>query len=117
MTKIIYKYPLTITREQLVTLPAGAEILTVQLQGGRPHLWALVNIDNEPLNRCIEIFGTGERIEYGLGMRRKYISTFQLQHGKLIFHAFEYIGINSIDNQPDGPVDNSGDNLRQETTQ
>ena len=41
MKKKIYKYPLEVQDEQVVMLPTGAKILTVQSQKDRPCLWAL----------------------------------------------------------------------------
>jgi len=86
--KRIYKYPLELTDTQFVELPLGAEILTVQMQGDRLCLWAMVNTLPEAIkkNRRIEIIGTGNPVPTGV---LKYISTFQMMGGGLIFHAFE----------------------------
>jgi len=84
----IYKYPLNIDDEQEVSMPLGAEILTVQLQHGRPHLWAVV--DDEQPNMCarkLVIIGTGNPMpEVG-----RYINTFQSVNGgfTLVWHVFE----------------------------
>ena len=94
MNKTIYKYPLAVSDFQEVLLPLGAEILTVQVQGENACMWALVNPDeHQKEGRNIEIFGTGHPIGYDMGIRRKYISTFQLQGSQLVFHAFEYTGV------------------------
>lgn len=89
--KTIYKYPLEITDNQCVKMPKDAQILTVQMQGKTPCLWAMVDTENEVVERFIEIYGTGNPIT-GQDSRR-YISTFQVIGGALIFHAFEYTGI------------------------
>ena len=88
--KEIYKYPLEITDTQFVELSLGAEILTVQMQGNQLCLWAMVNTLPEAIkkNRCIEIIGTGNPVPTG---DLKYISTFQMVGGGLIFHVFENI--------------------------
>lgn len=94
MNKVIYKYTLDVSDFQELELPIGSEILTIQVQDGKAYLWALVNQDEiQKECRCIEIFGTGHQIGYDMGISRKYISTFQLYGGSLVFHAFEYIGI------------------------
>jgi hypothetical protein len=94
MEKRIYKYPLLITGIQMVELPVGAEILTVQTQNESPCLWALVDHNEiEKKKVLIEMFGTGHDVQYGMGASRKYISTFQLKGGSLVFHAFEYTGV------------------------
>ncbi len=94
MHKIIYKYPLEVTDVQNISLPVGAEILTIQTQNEIPCLWALVDPNGiEKESKTIEIFGTGHPVGYDMGVSRKYISTFQLRDGQLIFHAFEYTGV------------------------
>lgn len=89
--KTIFKYQLGADEKQYVSLPKDSEILTVQAQKGNPCLWALVDTQNHFEERCIEIFGTGHEIPND-GMDRKYISTFQLDGGTFIYHAFEYTG-------------------------
>ena len=88
--KKIYKYPLEITDTQFVELPLGAEILTAQMHGGQLCLWAVVNTLPEAVkkNRRIEIIGTCNPMPTG---DLKYISTFQMMGGGLIFHVFENI--------------------------
>jgi len=89
--KTIWKFQLGMTDNQIVKMPKDAEILCAQVQNGNPHLWALVESENQEEERFIEIYGTGHKVN-GLG-ERKYISTFQLEGGSLIFHVFEYLGI------------------------
>ena len=88
--KKIFKYPLEITDTQFVELPLGAEILTAQIQGDQLCLWAIVNTLPGAVkkNRRIEIIGTGNPMPTG---ELKYISTFQMMGGGLIFHVFENI--------------------------
>jgi hypothetical protein len=89
MNKSIFKYTLKTTDKQVVQLPKEAEILTIQTQFEEPQLWALVNHENEPEERTIEIFGTGHPVYYDMGVERKYIATYQLSGGNYVFHAFE----------------------------
>lgn len=85
MTQTIFKYPLLILDEQQVEMPIGAGIMTVQMQNGQPCLWALVDTRNSPEIRKILIRGTGHpAVDVG-----RYISTFQMKGGELVFHAFE----------------------------
>jgi hypothetical protein len=82
----IWKFPLEITDEQTVTAPVGALPLTAQFQHGSLQLWALVNDKSQimaPLR--IGIFGTGNPLPDAPG---RYLSTFQLDGGALIFHVF-----------------------------
>ena len=83
----VYKYELEITDEQTIRLPFNAELLTVQMQGDKCCLWALVDPRNELNERTICIYGTGQPIPNEI--RLKYISTFQIPHLGLVFHAFE----------------------------
>ncbi len=85
MTQTVYKYSLRIDDEQMVLLPEQARILAVQVQNGRPCLWALVDTALPAEPRKILIRGTGHDAA-GVG---RYISTFQMQGGALVFHAFE----------------------------
>ena len=67
-------------------IPRGAKLLTVQLQGGIPTLWALVE-KNAPYEdtRQIILLGTGHDIDHELG---EYLGTIQTEIG-LVWHVFE----------------------------
>jgi hypothetical protein len=82
----IWKYSIT-HDAALLKMPKGAEILTVQLQGDTPTLWALVDTEAEPFERAIEVCGTGWPLDSGVN--RKYIGTFQISGFGLVFHVFE----------------------------
>lgn len=58
----IYKYELKITDGQNISLPIGAKILTVQTQGEKVCLWALVDPKASTEFRFFEIFGTGHAV-------------------------------------------------------
>ena len=68
-----------------MSMPSRAKILTVQLQYDRPFIWALVNTDNNSLDRIISIYGTGHDIS---GLEGNYIGTFQQGAGTLVWHGF-----------------------------
>lgn len=95
MNKTIWKFELETTDNQKIQMPVGAEILTVQTQNETPCLWALVDPNEAKEDRFIEIFGTGHPIGYDMDVDvdRKYISTYQLHGGSLVFHVFEYTGV------------------------
>lgn len=89
--KTIYKFNLETTDTQTLLIPKGGEILSVQVQYGYPKLWVLVD-PNEPLEeRTIQIFETGHPVSCDTGIERKFISTYQLMNGNLVFHVFEQI--------------------------
>lgn len=83
----IYKFPFDVADELAFDLPGGgdAQILTIAMQGDTPCLWARVDTDVAPRERRVSIRGTGHNAN-GLG---RYISTFQMMSGALVFHAFE----------------------------
>ena len=89
----IWKFELTTTDEQTIEIPLGAEFLTVQVQNNNPCIWALVDPSQPTEKRHIEIYGTGHRIHTDIGVERKYIGTYQLNGGSLVFHVFEYLGV------------------------
>lgn len=91
--KTIYKYQLETTDFQSITLPKGYEILTVQTQNQTPCLWVLHDKKPEKFEDVeINIIGTGHAIYHVDGKtERKYIGTYQLHGGQLIFHVFQRI--------------------------
>ncbi len=86
--KTIWKYPLKAVDIQLLEMPEGAEILTVQFQAGNLCLWALVDSEKPKTMRYIRIYGTGIPLEQ---INLQYITTYQVADGRLIFHVFEEI--------------------------
>lgn len=90
MEKRIWKYEIN-PNKVIVEMPKGAEILTIQTQNETPCIWALVNPENEKELRHFEVFGTGQNVYCDMGVERKYINTFQLDNGSLVFHLFERI--------------------------
>jgi len=79
----ILKWPLNVTDRQTLKMPVGAKVLTVQMQGGIPCLWAMCE-SKETTERTILMYGTGNLMSPLPGA---YIGTFQM--GALVFHVFE----------------------------
>ena len=86
----IWKYPLEVVPQQILEMPFGSKILTVQVQQEIPCIWALVNPEIYLDNREIRIVGTGHKFDDPLF---KYIGTFQQLDGSLVWHVFE-VGYN-----------------------
>ncbi len=84
----VWKYTLQIEDSQEISMPAHAQILTIQMQYGQLALWALVIPEAEQVSRTILMRGTGHEI--GLS-GLKYISTVQELAGALVWHFFENI--------------------------
>ena len=84
--KTIYKYPLEgYVERQIIEMPEGAEILTVQVQDGTPCIWALVTPLNKIVEKTVYMIGTGHKISTDKG---DYVATVQAYDGSLILHVF-----------------------------
>ena len=81
----IWKYPI---RPDLLTIrvPVDAEILCVGVQNGEPQMWVKLDTKKELAPRRIYVFGTGHDVP---DISMKYVGTFFLQAGSLVFHVFE----------------------------
>ena len=90
---MIWKFSLQITDRQTVTMPVGANILSVQDQAGGLQLWAIVNPDAEREQRVIEIVGTGNPMADvdKEDLARFHIATVQVRGGALVWHVFELL--------------------------
>ncbi len=85
--KTVHKYELSVADEQFIEMPINAEILTVQIQYNEPKIWALVDPELKTEFVKFTIFGTGHTIEDGFS--GKYVGTYQLYDGKIVFHLFK----------------------------
>ena len=82
----IYKYNLDIVDSQLVEMPYGAQILSVQQQQSELVMWAIVNTEQETVKREILIVGTGNPSNNHLWIM-DYIGIVQLDG--LVWHVFD----------------------------
>lgn len=85
MNLSIWKYPLKLTDEQIIEMPAGTP-LSVGEQDGQLMLWALVEPDKPMLARRIRIIGTGHPID-GERVLGSFLGTIQSNLG-LVWHIF-----------------------------
>jgi len=83
--KRIYKYPIEVNDYPVIKMPKESTILKVDVQKGVPCLWALVDDANAHDNRYFYLYPTGAEIDFG----KKYIGSFQMLGGDLVFHLFE----------------------------
>lgn len=85
MNTKIWKYELKFAHHQTISLQENFQILTIQLQNGRPVLWALLS-DGEPNFRKVEILGlyTGN-VTHNMH-NANYISTVQELDGTVIHY-------------------------------
>lgn len=87
----IYKYQLPAADDAGVEMQAGAEILHIGVQGDIPMIWALVDSEARMEVRKFVTYGTGHEVDCdpsGL----KFIGTWMMAGGSLVFHTFEKIG-------------------------
>jgi hypothetical protein len=85
---VVYKYPLDLKATQEVRMPLLARILCVQLQYGRPTLWAMVNREAAAENHVmvpVHMVGTGHA---EVPRDADYVGTVQLDEGTLVLHVF-----------------------------
>ena len=90
MKKEIWKFEIK-PYDSAIQMPKLSEILTTQIQNGNPCIWALVCPENEKEERYFEVYQTGHEMHCDIGINRKYINTFQLESGSLVFHLFERV--------------------------
>lgn len=84
----ILKYPLNGNVVQCVAMPQGARVLSLQMQGDLPHLWALCDeaAPTEPRMFCT--YGPQQHLPENIGAKH-FIGTYQLLDGALVLHVFE----------------------------
>lgn len=87
MSRVIWKYPLVLQPANVLEIPAGASILTIQTQGRVPVLWALVDPAAALEKRYIMMAGTG----FSAPPRAAHLATTQHYDGALVFHWFEEV--------------------------
>ena len=87
--KVIYKYKVPGSNTKFtLTLPVGAEVLTVQKQGLDINMWVLQIAGPAKLEeRNFRVIGTGYPFDENL----KYVGTVPELGGALIWHYFEVL--------------------------
>lgn len=70
-----------------VSLPRNARILSVQTQLGNPCMWVYLDDLDAKEDRKFMTIGTGHNGDAVRNMR--FVGTFQLEGGALVFHLFE----------------------------
>ena len=86
--KTVWKYPIPFAGLFTLEMPAGAEVLSVQIQRGDPVLWSLVETDARKSNRAFRIVAAGQELLNADEL--EFRGTFQVHGGALVFHLFEY---------------------------
>ena len=89
MIKTVWKFEIVPNEIIQIGMPKGAEVLSVDTQFDQPCLWALVVPKREVEIRKFRMAGTGHKITDNGNL--KFIGTFQMLGGQLIFHLFEIL--------------------------
>jgi len=89
--KTIWKYEIKAEDIQEIEMPVGSQILCVQTQREKPCIWILTDTETKDAEtRKFFTIGTGHDF-YQEQDNCKYIGSFQLHDGLLVFHLFELI--------------------------
>ena len=91
--KTIWKYEFEVSDMIRLEIPGGGEILKFQLQNGKLCMWILVETEKPKKLRIFVIYGTGQTITVNINTEYQYIDTVLQSDGKLVWHLFEYVGI------------------------
>lgn len=89
MTDAIHKQPLELVGIQTLWMPTRAEVLCVQLQRGEPCVWYRTPVEEKSYLRAFHTYGTGHPLPTNVALR--YVGTYQLEGGALVFHVFEEV--------------------------
>lgn len=81
--RTIWKFRVPMEHVVRIEMPWGAELLTAQLQGDVPMLWAAVDPEAPRKTRVLTIIGTGREAPEG-----RYVGTWQ-QDG-YVWHLFDH---------------------------
>lgn len=82
--KTIWKFPIKVTDQQVLQVPQDAQLLSVQMQGDQPCIWALVDPEAQKRPCTVQVFGTGHPV----ASEGAFLGTFQMHGGSLVFHVF-----------------------------
>lgn len=93
MSKKVIGYAFTYASRQVIDMPEGAEVLTVQVHTRAPTIWAIVDASADMVPRFFRMFNTGDDVKHPESMR--YVGTcqrdvFMSEH--LVYHLFEEVG-------------------------
>ena len=95
----IFKYEIPIEDEFELELPKGAQVLTFQIQYGKPVIWAIIDPEEDISEKInFRLFGTGHPIKKNV-IGLSYIGTAQMANGQLVWHLFKERSLAEIVNE------------------
>lgn len=80
----IHKYQFEIADEIEIEMPIGSEILSIQIQDGKPTMWARVNTDMQKAKRIFLVYGTGHE----MNPKFVYAHIATIQFNGSVWHIF-----------------------------
>ena len=85
---VIWKYEIPVNDFFEISMPKGADVLCVQMQGETPCIWVKIyeGIEEGVEKREFAIVGTGQSFN---DYEYYYVGTFQNYAGMLVWHLFE----------------------------
>jgi hypothetical protein len=86
MRATIWKYELAVDDEQIIAMPMGAQVLSVQVQHGVPCLWVRCQPDAPTAPVRVITLGTGHPAEHVEDLQ--FVGTYQLLGGNFVGHVF-----------------------------
>lgn len=84
--KAVWKYEITKSGEFSLSIPTGAQFLSIKTQFNKPVMYFLVDPDNLPEDRKFFIAGTGHKVIPDSGYA--YLDTFSVGDGIFMWHIF-----------------------------
>lgn len=82
----VYKYPIETRDQQILIIPGLIQVLHLDVQGGRPCIWCMVDPDKAAKGYKVIIHGTGHDADDTADM--KYVGTYKLFNGTFVGHVF-----------------------------
>lgn len=93
MSAVVRKYPIEVVDAFTIDMPQDAEVLCIQLDNGRPCIWARIILENPVKARRFRLFTTGQILEMPADNGGDYVGSVQSEsgtrHRNLIFHLFD----------------------------
>jgi ArsR family metal-binding transcriptional regulator len=84
--KKIFKYQLSNSSKQNLSMTAKAEIISVQVQKGKIVMWAIIDTEESFAHlHTIYVIGTGYEMP---NVNLQFLNTIQFEELGLVFHVF-----------------------------
>ena len=81
----IFKYDLSFENRTFIRMPEDSEIMDIQIQEGKPVMWAMVDTESKEIVVRINMLFTGQGMQLE-ATHNEYLGT--IQHEGLVYHYF-----------------------------